>query len=119
MYNSPLENVLAVDADVVPTEAAHGDDAHGEGAPLTHAKLGLIELLVFVGFLGLIVKSVVPRVVYSLYSKVVNKLLAAGSTPKTVATAKAPTIFPKVKISFLINKRIASPKATATNRNAK
>jgi hypothetical protein len=38
-------------------EDAHAGDAHAEdahaAAPLTHAKLGLVELLFFVGFLGL------------------------------------------------------------------
>lgn len=31
----------------------HGHDAHGEGEVLTHAKLGLVELLFFLGFLGM------------------------------------------------------------------
>jgi hypothetical protein len=31
----------------------HPVDTHGEAAPLTHAKLGLVELLFFVGFLGM------------------------------------------------------------------
>ena len=32
---------------------AHDDHGHGEEAPKTHAKLGLTELLFFIGFLGL------------------------------------------------------------------
>ncbi len=31
----------------------HGHDAHAEGEVLTHAKLGLVELLFFLGFLGM------------------------------------------------------------------
>ncbi len=33
--------------------AGHGDDAHSEEEVLTHAKLGLVELFFFLGFLGL------------------------------------------------------------------
>ncbi|MCB0510635.1 MAG: hypothetical protein KDC82_07700, partial [Bacteroidetes bacterium] len=32
---------------------AHGDEHHGEGEVLTHAKLGLVEIFMFFGFLGL------------------------------------------------------------------
>lgn len=45
--------------EVVAVEDAHADDAHhddahhGDGEVLTHAKLGIVELLFFVGFLGL------------------------------------------------------------------
>ena len=34
-------------------EGAHAEGAHGEEAPLTNAKLGLVELAFFLGFLGL------------------------------------------------------------------
>ncbi|MEZ4978111.1 MAG: hypothetical protein R2772_02325 [Chitinophagales bacterium] len=38
---------------VVVAGDAHGDEHHGEGEVLTHAKLGLVEIFMFFGFLGL------------------------------------------------------------------
>lgn len=54
-----VEEQTAVHAEEHPADSheegvdAHAVDEHAEAAPLTHARLGLVELLFFVGFLGL------------------------------------------------------------------
>lgn len=54
MTDSHSEESHAEEAhDVVAGADDHGHDAHGEGEVLTHAKLGLVELLFFLGFLGM------------------------------------------------------------------
>ena len=68
---------------------------------------------------GLSVKSELPRVVYLLYSKVVMRLLALGSTATTLATAKTAKDMLNALNCFSTIKRIDSPNATATSKNAK
>ena len=54
MTDSHAEESHAEEAHgVVAGADDHGHDAHGEGEVLTHAKLGLVELLFFLGFLGM------------------------------------------------------------------
>lgn len=54
MTDSHAEESHAEEAHgVVAVADDHAHDAHGEGEVLTHAKLGLVELLFFLGFLGM------------------------------------------------------------------
>lgn len=54
MTDSHAEESHAEEAHgVVAGADDHAHDAHGEGEVLTHAKLGLVELLFFLGFLGM------------------------------------------------------------------